>query len=89
MKKQDLVKMSLTELRELHIMVYDVLKLKRSSQSLEIAQQLNVGQIVEVINSTRLSGRKCTVTKINRKKVKLQVEGMGVWNVPMTMIKIK
>ena len=88
MKKEDLLKMSTVELRALNQMVVSVIKSKRSFEASILAQQLKVGQIVEVINSNKLSGRKCTVTKINRKKVKLDVEGMGNWNVPLSMIKM-
>ena len=67
-------------------MVIELIKQKRTIESLEKKMGLQVGMTVKV-NHPKLKGRELEVIKINRTKANLRVVGgFGSYNVPVSMI---
>ena len=86
MNYSELSKLSVSELRNLNQMVVELIKQKRSIESLEKKMGLQIGMKVTV-NHPKLMGRDLEVTKINRTKANLRViGGFASYNVPVSMI---
>jgi hypothetical protein len=67
-------------------MVIELIKQKRTMESLEKKMSLKIGMVVKV-NHPKLMGRELEVVKINRTKASLRViGGMASYNVPVSMI---
>ena len=79
-------KLSVDELRNINKLVVDLIKQKRTIESLEKKVGLQVGMKVKV-NHPKLHGRELEVTKINRTKANLRVVGgFASYNVPVSLI---
>lgn len=86
MNYSELSKLSVSELRNLNQMIVELIKQKRSIESLEKKMGLQIGMKVTV-NHPKLMGRELEVTKINRTKANLRViGGFASYNVPVSMI---
>ena len=86
MNYSELSKLSIEELRNINQMVVELIKSKRTMESLIKKVTLKVGMIVKV-NHPKLMGRELEVTKINRTKANLRVVGgFASYNVPVSMI---
>jgi hypothetical protein len=86
MNYSQLSKLSVEELRSINQMVVQLIKQKRTIESLEKKIGLEVGMKVKV-NHPKLQGRELEVTKINRTKANLRVVGgFASYNVPVSMI---
>ena len=86
MNYSQLSKLSVEELRDINQMVVQLIKQKRTIESLEKKMGLQVGMKVRV-NHPKLQGRELEVTKINRTKANLKVVGgFASYNVPVSMI---
>jgi hypothetical protein len=86
MNYSELSKLSVTELRNINQMVIELIKQKRTMESLEKKMSLKIGMVVKV-NHPKLVGRELEVVKINRTKASLRViGGMASYNVPVAMI---
>ena len=86
MNYSELSKLSVAELRNVNQMVIELIKQKRTIESLEKKLSLQVGMTVKV-NHPKLMGRELEVTKINRTKANLRVVGgFASYNVPVSLI---
>lgn len=86
MNYSELSKLSVEELRNINTLVVDLIKQKRTIQSLEKKVGLRVGMTVKV-NHPKLFGREFEVTKINRTKANVKViGGFSSYNVPVSLI---
>ena len=86
MNYSQLSKLSVEELRDINRLVVDLIKQKRTIESLEKKVGLSVGMKVTV-NHPKLRGRELEVTKINRTKANLRViGGFASYNVPVSLI---
>jgi hypothetical protein len=86
MNYSELSKLSVEELRNINTLVVDLIKQKRTIQSLEKKVGLRVGMTVKV-NHPKLFGREFEVTKINRTKANIKViGGFSSYNVPVSLI---
>jgi hypothetical protein len=82
----ELSKLSVSELRNINQMVVELIKQKRTIESLEKKMGLQIGMTVKV-NHPKLQGRELEVVKINRTKANLRViGGFASYNVPVSMI---
>ena len=83
MNYSELSKLSVEELRNINQMVVELIKSKRTIESLEKKMGLQIGMVVKV-NHPKLQGRELEVTKINRTKANLRVVGgFASYNVPV------
>ena len=88
MNYAELNQMSIEDLRMLNQRVVEVIKMKRHEVALDVKEGLYVGANVKV-NHPKLMGKQLRVEKINRAKAALSVlNGVGFYNVPLTMIEI-
>jgi hypothetical protein len=88
MTYSELSTMTIEDLRTLNSMVVETIKSKKSLLALEKKDELFVGANVSV-NHPKLAGKQCRVTKINRTKAVVEVlNGIGSYNVPLTMLTI-
>ena len=86
MNYSQLSKLSVEELRNINQMVVQLIKQKRTIESLEKKMGLQVGMKVKV-NHPKLQGKELEVVKINRTKASLRVVGQyDMYNVPVSMI---
>jgi predicted metalloenzyme YecM len=86
MNYSQLSKLSVEELRNINQMVVQLIKQKRTIESLEKKMGLQIGMKVTV-NHPKLQGRELEVVKINRTKANLKVVGgFASYNVPVSMI---
>ena len=86
MNYSELSKLSVAELRNVNQMVIELIKQKRTIESLEKKLSLQVGMTVKV-NHPKLMGRELEAVKINRTKANLRVKGgFASYNVPVSMI---
>ena len=86
MNYSQLSKLSVEELRDINQMVVQLIKQKRTIESLEKKMGLQIGMKVTV-NHPKLQGRELEVVKINRTKANLKVVGgFASYNVPVSMI---
>lgn len=65
--------------------IIDAVKLQRQFISMQNIRSVVVGDTVEF--EARGRTVQGTVTKVNRKNVKVQEAGFGTWNVPASMLK--
>ena len=86
MHYSQLSKLSVEQLRDINQMVVQLIKQKRTIESLEKKIGLAVGMKVTV-NHPKLHGRELEVVKINRTKANLRViGGFASYNVPVSLI---
>ena len=86
MNYSELSNLSVEELRNINQMVIELIKSKRTIESLEKKVGLQVGMKVRV-NHSKLRGRELEVVKINRTKANLRVVGgFASYNVPVSLI---
>lgn len=85
MNYSELSKLSVEELRNINKLVVDLIKQKRTIQSLENKVGLRVGMNV-IVNHPKLRGKELSVNKINRTKATLSVKSGGVFIVPISLI---
>ena len=86
MNYSELSKLSVSELRNINQIVVELIKQKRTIQSLEKKVGLKIGMTVKV-NHPKLKGRELEVVKINRTKANLRViGGFASYNVPVSLI---
>jgi transcription antitermination factor NusG len=86
MNYSELSKLSVEELRNINQIVVELIKQKRTVESLQNKVGLKVGMTVKV-NHPKLQGRELEVVKINRTKANLRViGGFASYNVPVSLI---
>jgi hypothetical protein len=85
MNYSQLSKLSVEELRNINKLVVDLIKQKRTIQSLEKKVGLQVGMAVRV-NHPKLAGKELSVNKINRTKATLSVRSGACYIVPISLI---
>ncbi len=87
MNYSELSKLSVEELRNINSLVVDLIKQKRTIQSLEKKVGLRVGMNVKV-NHPKLFGKELSINKINRTKATLSVKSGACYVVPISMIEV-
>ena len=88
MTYSELAKMTIEELRNLNSMVVETIKSKKSVLALEKKDELYVGANVKV-NHPKLAGKQLVIEKINRTKAVVKLlNGLGGYNVPLSMIEL-
>jgi hypothetical protein len=85
MNYSELSKLSVEELRNINQMVIELIKQKRTIQSLEKKIGLAVGMKVTV-NHPKLAGQELSVNKINRTKATLSIKSGKCFIVPISLI---
>ena len=86
MNYSELSNLSVAELRNINQIVVELIKQKRTIESLQKKVGLRIGMTVRV-NHPKLQGRDLEVVKINRTKANLRVVGgYGSYNVPVSLI---
>ena len=85
MNYSELSKLSVEELRNINKLVVDLIKQKRTIQSLEKKVGLQVGMTVRV-NHPKLAGKELSVNKINRTKATVSVKSGACYIVPISLI---
>jgi hypothetical protein len=85
MNYSELSKLSVEELRNINSLVIDLIKQKRTIQSLQKKVGLQVGMSVKV-NHPKLAGKELFVNKISRTKATLSVKNGACYNVPISLI---
>jgi transcription elongation factor len=85
MNYSELSKLSVEELRNINSLVVDLIKQKRTIQSLEKKVGLQVGMKVRV-NHPKLSGVELSINKINRTKATVSVRSGATYIVPISLI---
>ena len=85
MNYSQLSKLSVEELRNINKLVVDLIKQKRTIQSLEKKVGLQVGMTVRV-NHPKLAGKELSVNKINRTKATVSVKSGACYIVPISLI---
>jgi len=86
MNYSQLSNLSVAELRNINQIVIELIKQKRTIESLQKKVGLRIGMTVRV-NHPKLQGRDLEVVKINRTKTNLRVVGgFSSYNVPVSLI---
>jgi hypothetical protein len=86
MNYSELSNLSVAELRNINQIVVELIKQKRTIESLQKKVGLEIGMTVKV-NHPKLKGRELEVVKINRTKANLRViGGFACYNVPISLI---
>jgi len=85
MNYSELSKLSVEELRNINQMVVELIKAKRTVESLQNKVGLKVGMTVRV-NHPKLAGKELSVNKINRTKATLSVKSGACYVVPISLI---
>jgi hypothetical protein len=86
MNYSELSNLSVAELRNINQIVVELIKQKRTIESLQKKVGLQIGMTVRV-NHPKLQGRELEVVKINRTKANLRViGGFASYNVPVSLI---
>jgi hypothetical protein len=86
MNYSQLSNLSVAELRNINQIVIELIKQKRTIESLQKKVGLRIGMTVRV-NHPKLQGRDLEVVKINRTKANLRVVGgYSSYNVPVSLI---
>ena len=86
MNYSELSNLSVAELRNINQIVVELIKQKRTIESLQKKVGLKIGMTVRV-NHPKLQGRDLEVVKINRTKANLRViGGFASYNVPVSLI---
>jgi hypothetical protein len=77
--------LSVAELRNINQIVVELIKQKRTIESLQKKVGLQVGMSVKV-NHPKLAGKELFVNKISRTKATLSVKSGACYNVPISLI---
>lgn len=85
MNYSELSKLSVEELRNINRLVVDLIKQKRTIESLEKKIGLQVGMKVKV-NHPKLRGVELFINKINRTKATVSVKSGASYIVPISLI---
>ena len=86
MNYSQLSNLSVAELRNINQIVIELIKQKRTIESLQKKVGLRIGMTVRV-NHPKLQGRDLEVVKINRTKANIRVVGgYSSYNVPVSLI---
>jgi hypothetical protein len=85
MNYSQLSKLSVEELRNINKLVVDLIKQKRTIESLEKKIGLQVGMKVKV-NHPKLNGVELFINKINRTKATVSVKSGASYIVPISLI---
>jgi pantothenate kinase type III len=85
MNISELSNLSVAELRNINQIVIELIKQKRTIESLQKKVGLSVGMQVTV-NHPKLRGKDLWVNKINRTKATVSVKNGGVYVVPISLI---
>ena len=85
MNYSQLSKLSVDELRNINKLVVDLIKQKRTIESLEKKIGLQVGMKVKV-NHPKLRGVELFINKINRTKATISVKSGASYIVPISLI---
>ena len=85
MNYSQLSKLSVEELRNINKLVVDLIKQKRTIESLEKKIGLQVGMKVKV-NHPKLRGVELFINKINRTKATISVKSGASYIVPISLI---
>ena len=85
MNYSELSKLSVEELRNINRIVVELIKVKRTVESLTNKAGLKVGMSVRV-NHPKLAGKELFVNKISRTKATLSVKSGACYNVPISLI---
>jgi hypothetical protein len=85
MNYSELSKLSVEELRNINRIVVELIKAKRTVESLTNKAGLKVGMSVRV-NHPKLAGKELFVNKISRIKATLSVKSGASYNVPISLI---
>jgi len=85
MNYSELSKLSVEELRNINRIVVELIKVKRTVESLTNKVGLKVGMSVRV-NHPKLAGKELFVNKISRTKATLSVKSGACYNVPISLI---
>jgi hypothetical protein len=85
MNYSELSKLSVEELRNINTLVVDLIKQKRTIQSLEKKIGLRVGMKVKV-NHPKLRGVELSINKINRTKATVSLNSGATYIVPISLI---
>jgi hypothetical protein len=85
MNYSELSKLSVEELRNINRIVVELIKAKRTVESLTNKAGLKVGMSVRV-NHPKLAGKELFVNKISRTKATLSVKSGASYNVPISLI---
>jgi hypothetical protein len=85
MNYSELSNLSVEELRNINRIVVELIKAKRTVESLTNKAGLKVGMSVRV-NHPKLAGKELFVNKISRTKATLSVKSGACYNVPISLI---
>ena len=85
MNISELSKLSVSELRNINQIVVELIKQKRTIESLQKKVGLQIGMSVTV-NHPKLVGKELFVNKISRTKATLSVKNGACYNVPISLI---
>jgi hypothetical protein len=85
MNYSQLSNLSVAELRNINQIVIELIKQKRTIESLQKKVGLHVGMSVKV-NHPKLVGKELFVNKISRTKATLSVKSGACYNVPISLI---
>jgi hypothetical protein len=85
MNYSQLSNLSVAELRNINQIVIELIKQKRTMESLQKKVGLQIGMSVKV-NHPKLVGKELFVNKISRTKATLSVKNGACYNVPISLI---
>ena len=85
MNYSELSNLSVAELRNINQIVIELIKQKRTIESLQKKVGLQVGMSVRV-NHPKLAGKELSVNKINRTKATVSVKSGACYIVPISLI---
>ncbi len=85
MNYSELSNLSVSELRNINQIVIELIKQKRTIESLQKKVGLQIGMSVTV-NHPKLVGKELFVNKISRTKATLSVKSGACYNVPISLI---
>jgi len=85
MNYSQLSNLSVAELRNINQIVIELIKQKRTIESLQKKVGLHIGMSVKV-NHPKLVGKELFVNKISRTKATLSVKSGACYNVPISLI---
>ena len=85
MNISELSNLSVAELRNINQIVIELIKQKRTIESLQKKVGLSVGMNVKV-NHPKLRGMELSINKINRTKATVSVKNGGVYVGPISLI---
>ena len=85
MNYSELSNLSVAELRNINQIVIELIKQKRTIESLQKKVGLQIGMSVTV-NHPKLVGKELFVNKISRTKATLSVKSGACYNVPISLI---